>query len=157
MSKLLKHRFNTEPRASFCADRAVCCLAWFGPQLNMGDASSEDASREREKEQKQGARGSWGFFHLPRDPRALTFVFPSLPIYSLLSLAFHPPLKNPRVLVRIREWVIHIRSAIQCANSCTVSNFGLIQIHPIQCKDVKYGNMNLHSTNDSLSQVCLFS
>ena len=42
-------------------------------------------------------------FHLPRDLRALTILFPSPPIYSLLSLGPHPTLKNPREPLRRRE------------------------------------------------------
>ena len=42
-------------------------------------------------------------FHLPRDPSALTFLFPCPPIYSLLSLALDPPLKNPTEPLRTKE------------------------------------------------------
>ena len=65
--------------------------------------SSAEASRERK-------RGVWGIMgtgkkaNLPRDSRALTILFPSLPIDSVLSLALHSPLlENPREPLQWRE------------------------------------------------------
>ena len=54
--------------------------------------SSVEASKEANKK-------CWG----PRNPHAPTILFPSPPIYSVLSLALHSPLKKPRELLRWRE------------------------------------------------------
>ena len=59
----------------------------------------------REKSDKRGRAGDHGKDHLPSDPRALTILFPSPPINSVLSLALHPLdcLENPREPLRSAE------------------------------------------------------
>ena len=74
--------------------------------LDFIPLSSEEALRERERGDKdrenRACGGSWeevplASFYLPRDLRALTILFPSPPIYLLLSLALQPaPLEKPQ-------------------------------------------------------------
>ena len=61
--------------------------------------------KDREKDRENRARGDHGKGEDPpsqRFPR-LTILFTSPPIYSALSHALHPPLKNPREPLRRRE------------------------------------------------------
>ena len=81
---------------------------------------SGQRERERQNRARAGDHGKGGeseafpaSFHLPRDLHALTILFPSPPIYLLLSLALNrPPFKNPREPLGRRELL-----AIKCVGT----------------------------------------
>ena len=84
--------------------------------------------------------------HLPRDPLALTFLLPSPPIYSLLSLALHPPLQNPKEPLRAEERDILHRicllnnknNLISCRDISSFSSQTLFPSHHPSCRFCRF-------------------
>ena len=70
-----------------------------GPALSLPPQRLREKERERESERKLGARG----ITFPEIPARSPFSFLILQIYSSLSLTLHPPFKNPKEPLRMRE------------------------------------------------------